>query len=125
MSQTQTKTAPAAATATAPAAGSATTTTPEAKVEAPALSYPSAREKLKGTDMEAVLRAWKHQKRTLCGDPKCYYPLNPTRTPTGNFEPQIEDTAKGRMIVGECSWDPRHEGGKQYIPVPVDPADEE
>lgn len=64
-------------------------------------------------------RAWKGQKRTRCSEPGCYYPVHPKKLPEFNHEPLSFAGEDGsEVIAGECSWEPRHAGGLQFIPVP-------
>lgn len=87
----------------------------------PPLSYPPSKTSLAKTPMAAVLRIWVADKRQLCNDERCYYPLNPVRDATTNYEVQTVETGKGKAIIAVCSWDPRHCDGKQLIyPPPKD-----
>lgn len=84
------------------------------------ISFPRPVTKGKGMPEETLIRNWKQQKRTKCGEARCYHPLNPKRLEDENSgEPLIVPTVDGgRAIAAECSWDPRHGGGLQFIPVP-------
>lgn len=84
------------------------------------LSYP--RKEKKGSQgrnqQDQMFQNWKEQKREICRDPKCFYPLEPKKNPATG-EAVTRETEAGVVIVGECSWDPRHMGGEQTYVKPV------
>ena len=60
-----------------------------------------------------------------CSEPGCYYPLTPKKVAARNHEPiKFPAEGGGEVIAGECSWDPRHADGLQFIPVIVPSKDE-
>lgn len=86
------------------------------------LSYPPPKEKMIGTAQEQVLRNWNSQAKDgrlqLCADEQCYYPVVVLRKDEHANEPIVRQTAKGRAVVGVCTWDPRHCGGEQLMYPP-------
>lgn len=76
----------------------------------------------KGSNEETLVKNWKAQKRAFCQDPRCYYPLNPKLLEEESFELlRVESPSGDKLVVGECSYDPRHAGGVQlYAPVKRD-----
>lgn len=72
-----------------------------------------------------LIASWKQQKLTKCSEPGCYYPLTPKKVAARNHEPiKFPAEGGGEVIAGECSWDPRHADGLQFIPVIVPSKDE-
>lgn len=76
--------------------------------------------------MLGKIRAWKQQRKTKCGAKGCYHPLVEKKHVEFNFEPIIlpNEDGDGHVIAAECCWEPRHQGGLQWIPV-RDPSKED
>ena len=61
---------------------------------------------------------WKEQKRARCSEPGCFYPVTPKLLEREAHNPIVFPSEEGgKVIAGECSWEPRHAGGLQWIPV--------
>lgn len=74
---------------------------------------------------EAMLvEKWRDQKRVRCKQKGCYYPLNVYKPESrGHREKviQVEDPETGLQVPAveaECSWDPKHLQGQQFIILP-------
>lgn len=72
--------------------------------------------------LETRIRHWKQQKLTKCGEPKCFHPLVAKKIAEFDNAPIILPDADGvgQVIAAECTYDPRHMGGLQWIPVRTD-----
>jgi hypothetical protein len=83
------------------------------------LSYPAKPKK--GSFEHHLLEQWVvEQGRAMCSEKEngCWYPLNPKLNDENGHMKQFVTREDGRKyIVAECSWDPRHGGGTQFIPV--------
>jgi hypothetical protein len=68
--------------------------------------------------MKGHVTNWKEQRATRCAEPGCYYPLKVKTLERNNHDPiKFPAEGGGEVIAGECSWEPRHAGGLQFIPV--------
>jgi hypothetical protein len=68
--------------------------------------------------MKGHVTNWKEQRQTRCAEPGCYYPLKAkTLERTAHEAIKFPADGGGEVIAAECSWEPRHAGGLQFIPV--------